>query len=187
MTILVALGALGFAVLVLAAVCGWVGLLGIQILRARRRDAQILQLLDIFGPVVDRVRSDPHVLLTWYPVASAARQMFPDAFAAISQAGVEPFPFGETALETAHARWTTDWLEWEHRNDGNSRRNRETIGLEIERSQGAAAQAARDRLDALERDSLEQYQRKYEEYVKVSRALGALTATPTQVHRDTGT
>ena len=54
-------------------------------------------------------------------------------------------------------------------------------------SDGAAAQAARARLDALERDKLEQYQRKYEEYVKVSRALGALTDTPTEVPRDAGT
>jgi hypothetical protein len=171
--------ALGLAVLVLAAVCGWVGLLGVQTLRARRRDAQILRLLDIFGPVVERARSDPRVLLAWYPLANAARQTFPDAFAAIDQAGVEPFPFGPTARETAHARWTTDWLEWEHRNDGDSRRNREAIEAELERSDGAAAQAARARLDALERDKLEQYQRKYEEYVKVSRALGALTDTPT--------
>ena len=39
----------------------------------------------------------------------------------------------------------------------------------------AASQAARTRLETLEREKLERYQRRYEEYVQTSRALANLT------------
>ena len=167
--------ALTLAVTVLAAVCGVVGLLVVTLLRARRRDAQILELLATFGPVAERARSDPHVLLAWYPIAEAARRTFPDAFAAIDQNGTDRFPFGATQLETAHARWTTDWLEWEQTHDAEYRLKSEAIEAELDRSAGTASQAARARLDTVEREKLERYQRRYEEYVRTSRALADLT------------
>ena len=93
--------ALTIAVIVLAAICGGVGLLVVTLLRARRRDAQIFDLLATFGPVAERARSDPRVLLAWYPTAEAARRTFPDAFAAIGQNGTNRFPFGAAQLEAA--------------------------------------------------------------------------------------
>ena len=167
--------ALTIAVTVLAAICGGVGLLVVTLLRAWRRDAQILDLLATFGPVAERARSDPRVFLAWHPSAEAARRTFPDAFAVIDQNGTNRFPFGATQLEAAHARWTTDWLEWERNHDAEFQQKSEAIQAELDRSTGAASQAARARLEALEREKLERYQRRYEEYVQTSRALANLT------------
>ena len=167
--------ALTIAVTVLAAICGGVGLLVVTLLRARRRDAQIFDLLATFGPVAERARSDPRVLLAWYPTAEAARRTFPDAFAAIERNGTNRFPFGAAQLEAAHARWTTDWLEWERNHDAEYRQKSEAIEAEFDRSTGVASQAARTRLETLERQKLARYQRRYEEYGQTSRALANLT------------
>ena len=166
--------ALTIAVTFLAAICGGVGLLVVTLLRARRRDAQIFDLLATFGPVAERARSDPRVLLAWYPTAEAARRTFPEAFAAIDQNGTNRFPFGAAQLEAAHARWTTDWLEWERHHDAEYRQQTEAIEAELDRSTGAASQAARTRLETVEREKLERYQRRYEEYVQTSLALANL-------------
>ena len=168
--------ALTIAVTVLAAICGGVGLLVVTLLQARRRDAQIFDLLATFGPVAERARSDPRVLLAWYPTAEAARRTFPDAFAAIERNGTNRFPFGAAQLEAAHARWTTDWLEWERNHDAEYRQKSEAIEAELDRSTGVASQAARTRLETLERQKLARYQRRYEEYVQTSRALANLTS-----------
>ena len=138
--------ALTIAVTVLAAICGGVGLLVVTLLRARRRDAQIFDLLATFGPVAERARS-----------------------------GTNRFPFGAAQLEAAHARWTTDWLEWERNHDAEYRQKSEAIEAELDRSTGVASQAARTRLETLERQKLARYQRRYEEYVQTSRALANLT------------
>ena len=164
--------ALEFAVL--AAICGVVGLLVVTTLWGRRRDSQVLELLAIFAPVAERARSDPRVLLAWYPAAEAARRVFPEAFAAIDQAGPGRFPFGATQVEAAHARWTTDWLEWEGNQDAAHRQQIETIEAEHELSTDAVS---RIRLEVLEREKLGRYQRRYEEYVRISRALGELTGS----------
>ena len=166
--------ALTIAVTVLAAICGGVGLLVVTLLRARRRDAQIFDLLATFGPVAERARSAPRVLLAWYPTAEAARRTFPDAFAAIERNGTNRFPCGAAQLEATHARWTTDWLEWERNHDAEYRQKSEAIEAELDRSTGVASQAARTRLETLERQKLARYQRRYEEYVQTSRALANL-------------
>ena len=119
--------ALTIAVTVLAAISGGVGLLVVTLLRARRRDAQIFDLLATFGPVAER------------------------------------------------ARWTPDWLEWERNHDAEYRQKSEAIEAELDRSTGVASQAARTRLETLERQKLARYQRRYEEYVQTSRALANLT------------
>ena len=171
--------ALTGAITFLAAVCGVAGLLVASSLRARRRDAQILRLLAVFGPVAERARSDPRVLLAWYPTAEAARRMFAEACAAIDQDGTDRFPFGTRQLEVAHARWTAEWLEWERDHDAEYRQKSEAVEAELVRSTGAASQAARVRLESVEREKLERYQRRYEEYVRVSRALANLTGDAT--------
>ena len=167
--------ALTIAVVVLAAICGGVGLLVVAALRARRRGAQICELLATFGPVAERARFDPRVLLAWYPAAEAARRIFPEACAALDEGMTDRFPFGAAQLEAAHERWTTDWLEWERDQDTEHRRKSEAIEAELDRSDGAGAAAARVRLETLEQEKLERYQRRYEEYVRTSRALAKLT------------
>ena len=144
---------------------------------SRQRDAQILGLLATFGPVAERAQADPRVLLAWYPLASAARQAFPVAFLALEPGGQPRFPFSASDLEAAHARWSTDWLDWERRQDAEHRARREAVEAELERATDEAAPPLRARLEALEREKLEQYQRRYEEYVRVSRALKKLSET----------
>ena len=150
----------------------------VGVARAYRRDRQIQMVLATFGPLAERAASNPQVLLAWHPVAETARRLFPAAFAAIETAAGERFPFGPVQIEAAHARWTTDWLEWERANDAEHRHRSAAIEEEIDRAGDTASSEARARLDALERERLERYQRRYEEYVRVSRALAELGGTP---------
>jgi hypothetical protein len=163
------------ALVAVAATTGFGAFLVANALRARQRDARILELLATFGPASERARADPRVLLAWYPVASAARRAFPDAFAALEPAGEPRFPFSAADLEAAHARWSTQWLDWEKRQDADHRAGREALETELRQATDVTAPPLRARLDALERDKLEQYQRRYEEYVRVSRALAKLS------------
>ena len=163
------------ALVAVAATFGFGAFLVANALRARQRDARILELLATFGPASERARADPRVLLAWYPVASAARRAFPDAFAALEPHGEPRFPFGAADLEAAHARWSTQWLDWEGRQDADHRAGREALETELRQATDATAPPLRARLEALERDKLEQYQRRYEEYVRVSRALAKLS------------
>ena len=95
------------ALAAVAAAIAYGAILVSRALGGRRRDAQMLELLAIFGPACERAHADPRVLLAWYPVASAARRAFPVAFA-VMEYGVEArFPFGAADLEAAHARWST--------------------------------------------------------------------------------
>lgn len=151
--------------------CALSGRLIQRALHERRRDAQVLGLLATFGPVVERAHTDPRVLLTWHPIALTARKRFPDAFAALDGDASHRFPFGSALLESAHATWTTDWLAWEVEHDAEFRRR--AAALE---SQSASTDPRETRagVEQLEREQLEGYQRQYESYVKVSKALAAL-------------
>ena len=142
---------------------------------SRRRDAQILGLLATFGPAAERAQADPRVLLAWYPLASAARRAFPAAFRTLEPGGEARFPFSAADLEAAHARWSTEWLDWERRQDVEHRARREALEAELGQATDETAPPLRARLEALEQEKLEQYQRRYEEYVRVSRALKQLT------------
>ncbi len=170
------------ALLAVAAATGFGAFLVASALRSRQRDARILELLATFGPPAERAQADPRVLLAWYPVASAARQAFPDAFAALEPDGEPRFPFSAADLEAAHARWSTGWLEWERHQDADHRAKREAVEAELRQATDAAAAPLQARLEALEREKLEQYQRRYEEYVWVSRALAELSEQESAVN-----
>lgn len=164
--------------LVLAAVAAAVGLGAFSVVRvlgAKRRDAQILGLLATFGPAAERARSDPRVLVAWHPVAAAARRAFPEAFAALEADGQARFPFDAADVEAAHARCSTEWLDWEKRQDAEHRARRLAVEAELGSAADAAAPSLRARLEALEREKIERYQRRYEEYVSLSRALKQLS------------
>ena len=163
----------GLVAVVLA--CGLSGRRIHDVLRERRRDAQVLGLLATFGPVMERALTEPRVLLTWHPIALAARQSFPEAFASLDGDEAHRFPFGSALLETAHATWTADWLTWEGEHDAEFRRRAATLEAKSGDTDPSDIRAGHD---LLEREQLERYQRQYETYVKVSKALAALADTP---------
>ena len=133
-----------------------------------------LQLLVAFAPAVSAADADPRALLVWQPIARAARQLFPDDFAALDRAAGKTFPFDAERLQAAHARWTAEWLAWERSHDAEYKLKASSLEQEIAASGGSAL--LRARLEDVEREKLERYQRRYEEYVRVAKTLQALIA-----------
>ena len=98
--------------------------------------------------------------------------MFPDDFAALDRAAGGTFPFSREQIR-GRARALVGGLA----GVGSVPRH----GVQAEsrgRRRGAARVAGlavlRARLDAVEREKLERYQRRYEEYTRVSKALKSL-------------
>jgi hypothetical protein len=143
-------------------------------LRAARRAATLRALVSVFGGAIARAHDDPRQIPLWAPLASTARRLFPEAFAELDVAAGGPFPFPPELLDAAHARWTAEWLAWERTHDAEYRLKVAAIEEEIDR-QGASG-AARARVAETEREKLERYQQRYEEYVKTAKALAALGA-----------
>ena len=161
-------------VIVLIAVVAIVGTLLVREQRARRHEARLVALLQTFGPLVGRTQDHPQELLTWEPLARAARRLFPAEFDALDGATGGRFPFTRDTLQAAHARWTTAWLSWERAHDDEFKLKAAAIEREIERLEPGAAGEARARLQTVEREKLQRYQDRYAEYVTVSKALAAL-------------
>jgi hypothetical protein len=132
-----------------------------------------LHLLTVFGPAAAAGGADPRALLAWQPIAAAARRLFPEEFGALDRAAGATFPFSREQIQTAHARWTADWLAWERTHDAEYKLKARAAEDDLAVSGGSAL--ARARLEAVEREKLELYQRHYEEYVRVSKALQALS------------
>jgi hypothetical protein len=145
---------------------------GAEAARADAARARLLQLLELFGPARGAANDDPRALLAWQPLAMTARSLLPDDFAAIDRAAGSPFPFGLDEIHQAHARWSTDWLAWEATHDAEYKLKAAAAEEELARSGGSAVMRAR--LDAVEREKLDRYQRRYEEYTRVSKALKVL-------------
>lgn len=161
------------ALLIGAAVAGAVawGVSRITAALARRQGGgdRSLQLLTAFAPALTAVEHDPRALLAWQPLAAAARQLFPEEFASLDRAAGAMFPFSPEQMQAAHARWTTEWLEWERSHDAEYKLKAALIEEEI--GGAPASTAARARLDAIETEKLERYQKRYAEYTRVSKAL----------------
>jgi hypothetical protein len=137
--------------------------------RAREQDLQLLQL---FAPAIVAAAEDPRALLIWEPIARTTRQMFPDVFSRLDRASGSRFPFSADQIQAAHGRWTADWLAWEGTHDAEYKRQAAAVEEDLTRSGGSPL--IRARLDAVEREKLDRYQRRYEEYVRVAKALQAL-------------
>lgn len=164
------------AVLIAAAII-WAGSRVARELSARRdARASIAQLLAVFAPGVAAASADPRALLTWQPLAATARQIFPDEFAALDKAAGGAFPFSDEQIHAAHARWTADWLAWERSHDAEYKLK--ALLVEQELGDTLASAGGRARIDAIERDKLDQYQRRYEEYTRIARGLQALVSKP---------
>ena len=138
-------------------------------LKAARTDAargRAIALMALFAPALDAAARDPRALLIWEPLARHARTIAPDDMAALDAAFGSPFPFSPDAVQTAHAQWTADWLAWEQTHDAEYK------------ARAKEAEHDRVRLDLVEREKLDRYQRRYQEYVRVSKALQVLLPKP---------
>ncbi len=161
--------------LIVAGAVEWARLRIVGELKAAREEAargRGLQILAAFAPALGAAVADPRALLVWQPLARTARQLFPDEFAALDRASGATFPFSGESVQAAHARWTADWLAWERRHDAEFKLKAATVEHELIESGGSPI--VRARLEKVEREKLDQYQRRYEEYVRVAKALQAV-------------
>jgi hypothetical protein len=162
--------------LLIACAVAWAGwYIGAELRASRGGSAasdRIAALLRLFAPALAAAQQDPRTFLVWQPIAKAARQLFPEEFAALDRATGGRFPFPAERIEAAHARWTADWLAWELAHD-TTYKLKATAAQQTPADQGGAAMV-RARLDAIEREKLDLYQRHYAEYVQVAKALQAL-------------
>ena len=145
-------------------------------LRRMREEAQrgrALQILTAFAGPMEEARTNPAALLVWQPLAKTARGLLPDEFAALDQKFGSTFPFSVEMIQAAHAQWSADWLAWERSHDAEFKRRAAEAEHELAASGGSPL--ARAKLDAVEREKLELYQRRYAEYVRTAKALHALT------------
>jgi hypothetical protein len=161
--------------LIVAAAVVFAGMRVADAVRAPRAVAtsdRALQLLELFAPAVAAADRDVRAILVWQPLAATARRMFADEFAMLDRASGTTFPFSAQQFDAAHARWTSDWLSWEHSHDVEYKLKEAVVEQEITASGGSSL--ARARFDAIEREKLELYQRRYEEYIRIAKALQAL-------------
>ena len=162
------------AILVAGAIV-WAAREVVRELAAARQDrakAQVLTLLRTFSPAIAEAASDPRALLTSVPLAKASRALYPQEFAELDRATGGTFPFTTEQIQAAHSRWTAAWLAWEQTHD--SEYKLKTAAAEDELRISGGSPVMRARLDAVEREKLERYQRRYEEYVRVAKALQGL-------------
>jgi hypothetical protein len=164
---------LSISAFVIAAAIAWAGWHIARELAASRQPRPALdQLLAAFAPGVAAVTDDPRALLAWQPLAATARRLFPEEFAALDEASGSTFPFSTEQIQAAHARWTADWLAWERGHDTDYKLKITT--LEHDLGEAFTSPYGRTRVDALEREKLDRYQRRYEEYTRVAKALQGL-------------
>jgi hypothetical protein len=167
------------AALVVAAAIAWAALQIVVEVRAGRSGGgihdRVATLLALFAPALTETQHDPRAFLVWQPIARAARQLFPEEFAALDRATGSPFPFPPARIEAAHAQWTADWLAWELAHD--TEYKLKAVVAEHDITAQGGSPAARARLDAIEREKLDLYQRRYADYVRTAKALQALIAS----------
>jgi len=166
------------ALVVAGAVAWGASAIAREIRAAREESARMraLQLLELFAPAVSAAQTDPRALLAWQPLIRTARTIFPDVSAELDRASGGTFPFPDAQVQAAHAQWTADWLAWERTHDGEFKRKAAEAEHELAASGGSPLMRAR--LDAIENEKLDLYQRRYADYVRVAKALQALIARP---------
>ena len=166
-----------FAALLVAAAVAWGATRIATELRSKREDASRARLIAVFtalAPAAGAAAEDPRAVLIWEPLARTARKLFPDELGQLDRAAGTPFPFGRERIEAAHAQWTADWLAWEGAHDAEFKSK--AAALEEELSGTNASPSSRARYESVEREKLERYQRRYQEYVRVAKMLQNLAA-----------
>jgi hypothetical protein len=164
--------------LIIAGMLWWATHTIVGEVRTMRADAArpaALTILQAFAPAVAAAQADPRALLVWEPLARTARQLFPGEFAALDKASGGTFPFTPDQIQAGHARWTTEWLAWERTHDAECKQKAALLERELAESGGSLA--VRARLETVEREKLDLYQRRYQEYVQVAKALQALATS----------
>jgi hypothetical protein len=173
-----------FLVLILAAflvsgVLAWAGTQVTAELRRSRAEAmrtRALQIMELLGPGLAACADDPRALLVWQPLATTARKAFPEECALLDASAGGTFPFSIDQLSAAHAKWTTRWLEWERSHDAEYKLKAAAAASELTAAGSSAL--TRARVDAVEQEKLERYQRRYEEYIRTAKALQQLIEKP---------
>jgi hypothetical protein len=164
-----------FASIIVAAAVAWAARQIVMELRAAREEsarARAAALLDLFAPALTAAQQDPRAYLVWQPLAAIARQLFPAESAALDRAAGGAFPFTTAQVQAAHAQWTADWLAWERTHDADYKLKAVAAIEELAAAGGSAA--ARGRVEAVEREKIDLYQRRYSDYVRVAKALQSL-------------
>jgi len=144
-------------------------------LAAARVDAGLArraQLLAMLTPGLAASVRDPHALLATHALAALVRRVFPDDAAILERESGGTFPFSREQVQAVHSRWTAEWLAWERTHDGEYKRKAVEAEETLRASGGSAVMRAK--LESIEREKLDLYQRRYEEYVRVAKALQAL-------------
>ena len=163
------------AALIVAAAIGAAAFVIATELRAARDEAtraRALTILQTFAPGIEAAQADPRAMLVWQPLARAVRQLFPSECMALDKGAGGSFPFTREQMQAAHSRWTTDWLAWERAHDADYKDRAAVAEHELAAANGSPA--ARARVDAIEREKLDLYQRRYQDYVQIAKALQAL-------------
>jgi hypothetical protein len=164
--------------LIVAAALWWVAQQVVGELRASRHEAsraRTLALVELFAPALRDAQNDPRALLVWQPLAKMVRELFPVECSALDRASGAPFPFTPGHVQAAHALWTTDWLAWERSHDADYKLKAAIVEQEL--AAAGSSPVLRGKLDAVEREKLDLYQRRYSEYVRIAKALQALGAS----------
>jgi hypothetical protein len=168
------------ALLVVAAAVYWAAQQIVAEMKAAREEAartRAIALLQLLAPGLGASAQDPRALLVWHPIAKIARQMFPAEFASLDRGAGGTFPFTKEQLQAAHAEWTADWLGWERAHDAEYKLKVAALEHELGTANTVSAPSlARARFEAIEREKLDLYQRRYQEYVRIAKALQAITA-----------
>jgi hypothetical protein len=163
------------ASLVVAGAIIWAALQIVAQLRAARDERardRLLALIGLFAPALAAARQDPRAYLVFQPIATLARQLFATEAQALDRAAGGTFPFTAADLQAAHAQWTADWLAWERAHDTEYKQKAAEAAAEFAASTGSGV--ARGKIEAVENEKLDRYQRRYAEYVRVAKALQAL-------------
>jgi hypothetical protein len=168
-----------FSALTLASVLYWATRQLVTAMRSAREDAardRALAIVSLFAPALAAADRDPRALLTWQLLAQVVRQTLPADLAGLDRAAGGTFPFTREQIQAAHAQWTADWLGWERTHDAEYKLKAVSLEQELaqEDAQSAGSRVARARLEAVEREKLDLYQRRYQDYVRVAKALQAL-------------
>ena len=140
--------------------------------RAEAGLARRAQLLALLTPGLAAAERDPRALLATHSLARLVRRLFPDDAAALEREAGGAFPFSREQVQAVHSQWTAEWLAWERTHDGEYKRKAAEAEEALRASGGSAAMRAK--LESIEREKLDLYQRRYEEYVRVAKALQAL-------------
>jgi hypothetical protein len=140
--------------------------------RDERARTRALALVHLFAPGLAAAQQDPRAYLVWHPIARIARELFAPESGTLDRAAGRTFPFTTADLQAAHAQWTADWLAWERAHDAEYKLKAQAAAAEL--AAAGESDVARARLDAVENEKLDRYQRRYAEYVRVAKALQAL-------------